>query len=389
MVGFPQVFASRSSAKKACNRGFILLNDELVKRGCSSKKTHANDRIEWRVRSQPGAHHPPPAHAISLRVIFEDGDLAIIVKPQGIDMNELKVSLSHSLQPAVAHTRVAVSDDGQEKELPVSLLNRPIHVHRLDKPTGGLVVVAKSSYAQTELHKMFAQREVQKRYRSVVKGKLEGGGEINADVDGKPSVSFFRAVSHYYCRRQEQAQAATSASVGANYENDWWTVVDLWPKTGRTHQLRKHVCHIGYPMLGDTRYTSTSQWHGARAKDKTDSMTSSNRTAGTGAGAENSNRTAGTGAGVESLVRSTAGSDWDVRVAEGDAVATAAEVPASEVHRPPDDTQLCLWAVAIGFKHPLTAYQHQFVLSSDPPLYASLFQDPPPQKAPPPSVPGA
>ena len=87
-AAFPLVFESRSAAKKACNRGFILLNDEPVKRGCSSRKTFANDRIEWRARAEPGTMHAPPAHAISLRVLFEDSDL---------DEEELLQELEHEV----------------------------------------------------------------------------------------------------------------------------------------------------------------------------------------------------------------------------------------------------------------------------------------------------
>ena len=111
-------------------------------------------------------------------------------------------------------------------------------MHRLDDRTGGLVVVAKTATANMNLGRIFQHRQVQKRYRAILVGRLEGHGKVEVDVQDKPAVSRYVARVH-----------TPSTRFG------WLTTVDLWPETGRTHQLRIHMAHLGHPILGDDLYT--------------------------------------------------------------------------------------------------------------------------------------
>lgn len=117
------------------------------------------------------------------------------------------------------------------------VLKRPQEVHRLDADTGGLLICAKSRNALCTLSHAFATRAVKKRYRALVRGKLDGCGRISFPISGKPSCTEYLAVQH-----------TPSELCGMV------TTVDMWPHTGRTHQLRKHLALIGHPILGDVRY---------------------------------------------------------------------------------------------------------------------------------------
>jgi 23S rRNA-/tRNA-specific pseudouridylate synthase len=150
----------------------------------------------------------------------------------------------------------------------------PMHCHRLDMATGGVLVAAKTRHSLTALCAAFEQRRVAKRYLALVvvrpnkalsysletehvlppcflltvecvrggegrrgQGKLEGEGEIDEALDGKAASSRWRAVEHV-----------------RSLKHGWITKVELWPHTGRKHQLRRHLRHVGHPILGDPVY---------------------------------------------------------------------------------------------------------------------------------------
>jgi hypothetical protein len=117
------------------------------------------------------------------------------------------------------------------------VLYRPQEIHRLDAETGGLLVCAKTAPALRVLSAAFRQRAVKKRYRALVRGALDGCGRVTLELGGKACWTEFRAVAVH--------ASALCGSV---------TTVDLWPHTGRLHQLRRHMALIGHPILGDVKY---------------------------------------------------------------------------------------------------------------------------------------
>ncbi|KAK3269260.1 hypothetical protein CYMTET_22290 [Cymbomonas tetramitiformis] len=168
-----------------------------------------------------------------LQVVYEDACMAGVVKPQGLPMHgdvsdpSFLSGLPHVLQPA----RV------------LGALPWPQHVHRLDLPTGGLVLVAKTHAVQVALGALFASRDIKKQYRAVVHGHLEGCGTVMRAVDGKEAITDYQAQAHSH-----------SASFGN------FTVVKLHPRTGRTHQLRRHMADLGHPIVNDSTYGRQSLW---------------------------------------------------------------------------------------------------------------------------------
>jgi 23S rRNA-/tRNA-specific pseudouridylate synthase len=127
-------------------------------------------------------------------------------------------------------------------------LRKPRAVHRLDSPTGGLLVIAKTRPAESSLRACFANRTCHKRYRAIVFGKLEmpHNGQKEMIIDhamdgGKSAVTRVQVVQY-------------SHSNDAYASDGWLTTVDLFPITGRTHQLRKHMKYVGHPIWGDRRY---------------------------------------------------------------------------------------------------------------------------------------
>ncbi|WIA36607.1 hypothetical protein OEZ86_007895 [Tetradesmus obliquus] len=223
----PDLFGSRyssaSAGKKAIRRKEVQVNGSVAR---TDMLLQEGDVVRVVMKVGCGAVWGSTAGKPGLEVACEDEHMACIVKPQGLPTQgtgegTVQGRIKYCLQPS---------------PLPGALF-RPHHVHRLDVNTGGLLLVAKTRAAGTALAADLAQHKMQKRYLALVTGRLEGSGMISYPLEGKPAVSLFRV---------EQQQP--SATYG------WLTWVSLWPKTGRTHQLRKHCAYIGYPILGDSHY---------------------------------------------------------------------------------------------------------------------------------------
>lgn len=212
---------SRKGAKKAIERGRILLNGEVVETG---RYVQPGDEIS--LVEKPAELHK--TYRLDLEVVYEDDHMAVVCKPAGIPVsgNRFKTvaqALPHNLKPSTC----------------TDALRIPLPVHRLDAPTTGLLLVAKTGSAMVELGRKFADREVRKRYRAVVFGTLTLSGKIDSPVDGKPAQSI--------C-----APLCTVPSL----RHGSLTLVELEPLTGRTHQLRIHMAGAGHPIVGDAQYGS-------------------------------------------------------------------------------------------------------------------------------------
>ena len=110
-------------------------------------------------------------------------------------------------------------------------------MHRLDNPTRGLLIAAKTDRVQMLLGQMFECKEIHKRYFAVVEGVPPESGTIESEMENRPAVTGYRRLERYECGM-----------------DSWVSTVQLQPHTGRTHQLRKHMAQIGHPILGDRRY---------------------------------------------------------------------------------------------------------------------------------------
>jgi len=211
---------SRAQGRKLARDGAILLNGAAAE---SARFVKPGDSITLRfplVSRAPAYRHP-------IEVVHLDPWVAVVVKPAGMPV---RANQHRTLEHAIKHNvpRSEVND-----ALPAAA-----PVHRLDNRTSGLVIAARSATALTALSQAFAARKIHKRYRAVVVGELKGEGTIDRPVGGREAISRYRTLSHVPSLHCGQL-----------------TLVDLWPLTGRTHQLRQHVAHLGHPVLGDDLYT--------------------------------------------------------------------------------------------------------------------------------------
>ncbi len=215
---FPQL-PSRKGVKKAIERGMILLNNEKVGTG---KYVQQNDQIDLVDLEDT----PPKSYDLDLDVHYEDELLALINKPAGIIVsgnqyrtiqNALMSNLFESNQP--------------------DALKWPRPVHRLDSPTQGLLMVAKTATALMQLGQQFEQRSIQKTYHAVVAGKPKSSGKIKSPIEDQEAFTKYKTI--------ESCQSLNHGHV---------SLVELSPKTGRTHQLRIHMAQAGHPIIGDVLY---------------------------------------------------------------------------------------------------------------------------------------
>jgi len=226
---------SRSAVRQLIDSGHVRLNDAPAR---ASRRVREGDRIEVvRPRRAPQALEPEP---IPLDVVYEDDVLAVIAKPAGMVVHPAVGHRSGTMVHALLH-RFGVLPDGNGAE-------RAGIVHRLDKGTSGLLLVARTDEAHRELARQIEAREVKRVYRALVWGHpREKEGRIEAALARSTKDRKKIAVVTRGGR-----SAATRYRVVRAY--DYLSEMQLTLETGRTHQIRVHLSHRGHPVFGDPEY---------------------------------------------------------------------------------------------------------------------------------------
>ena len=181
----------------------------------------------------------PQAEDIPLEILYEDSDLAVVIKPRGMVVHPAAGHPDGTLVNALLANLDSLGGIGGEL--------RPGIVHRLDKETSGLMLVAKNDETQEALSRMLKDREIEKHYRALAEGKFkEPEGEIDVPIDRSKKDRKKMAVD------PEGRPALTRWKVLA--EGHGCTLLDVHILTGRTHQIRVHLKSIGHPVCGDELY---------------------------------------------------------------------------------------------------------------------------------------
>ena len=228
---------TRNKIQKAADSGNILVNDVAVK---SNYKVKPNDVVRVMLE------HPPYEHLlkgenIPIDIVYEDEQVLVVNKPAGMVVHPGHGNYSGTLVNALAY---------HFDNLPMNSSERPGLVHRIDKDTSGLLVVAKTEHAMNHLTKQFAEKTSEREYVAIVWGNIEEEeGTIEGNIDRHQTNRMQMAV---YPDGEKGKPAVTHYKVIERL--GYVTVVSCKLETGRTHQIRVHMKYIGHTLFNDERY---------------------------------------------------------------------------------------------------------------------------------------
>ena len=221
---FHEYIPSNSGIKKAIKKGRFIIDGKIAQTGTWIQKGQQIVLIASNESSQKVYEFP-------LKVLFEDETMAAILKPSGI-------KVSGNSFKTIANALLFNLNSSKEPDA----LSKPTPVHRLDSPTSGILLVAKTKTAQISLGKQFEDNLLQKQYTAIVQGEIHSKVKIETPIDGKEAETAFEILQ-----------------VVKSLKYDQLSFLKVTPKTGRTHQIRIHLASIGHPIIGDKLYGDPNQ----------------------------------------------------------------------------------------------------------------------------------
>jgi 23S rRNA pseudouridine1911/1915/1917 synthase len=250
----PDLEVSRTLIQRMIDKGEILLNGKIVKPGHKVKIDGKISIDLEKLEKENFTEHDgriPKAEKLPLNIIYEDDDILVVNKPAGMVVHPAHGHYTGTLVNALLNYEGFLTDFNKPKDTKDERrILRPGIVHRLDKDTSGIILIAKNGIALRRLSKQLRDRSVTKKYTAVVKGIIEldeGVIKVPLAKDKKNRVMMKvdeeggkEAVTYYHVLKRDR-------------KNNF-TVLEVSPKTGRTHQIRIHCSHIGHPVLGDVLY---------------------------------------------------------------------------------------------------------------------------------------
>lgn len=226
---------SRSAIQKAIKDSKVFVDGSLKKPGYRVK---AGERVKFDLPDKPKAD-PVEPEEIPLRVLYEDQDMVVLNKDPGIIVHPLPNRSSGTLVNALLY---------RYRDLAGLESTRPGIVHRLDKDTSGVMVVARTERALLALSAQFRERLIHKEYLALVRGKTPPSGRVEVSIGRHPVNRLKMTV------KEDGKESLTRFRTLANFA-EFASLVLVSPRTGRTHQIRVHMKESGHPLLGDRVYS--------------------------------------------------------------------------------------------------------------------------------------
>lgn len=235
---------SRAYIQRMIEEGNISVNEARKDKKYILKE---NDEIEVCFK-EPEEISLEPDSLVKFKVVFENNDFAIIDKPAGLVVHPSDTHKKGTLANGLLAKWPKIKDVGED-------IMRPGIVHRLDKDTSGLMIIAKTNESFFWLKKQFQEKKVEKKYLTLVFGQLKDKeGVISAPIAraGGKQVAIGRGRVSKKAKKRREAE--TEFKVRKLFNE--FSLVEAYPKTGRMHQIRVHFSSIGHPVVGDKKYAS-------------------------------------------------------------------------------------------------------------------------------------